>query len=84
MSDAFLNRLKNKQLTNVDQYRRMQQPLSEIKGENQKGDDKKEDWKSWQLAPVSAGHDDDDPALLDPNSESAQGLFEAMRVLDKK
>lgn len=84
MSEAFLNRLKNNQLTNVDQYRRMQLSLSGIKTEDQKSADKKEEWKNWQLAPVSAGHETNDPALLDPRSEGAQGLYKAMKVLDKK
>lgn len=83
MSEAFLNRLKNKQLTNVDQYRRMQQSQSGIETEDQKSEDK-EEWKNWQLAPVSAGRDTNDPTLLDPGSEAAQGLYQAMKVFDKK
>lgn len=82
MSDAFLNRLKNNQLTNIDQYRRMQQSLCGVETEDQNSEDK-EEWKTWQLAPVSADTKDD-PALLDPRSESAQGLYQAMKVLDKQ
>ena len=85
MSDAFLNRLKNKQLTNIDQYRRMQQTLSEVKSEERPGSEDAEAWKQWQLVPVSNDHNDvDDPTMVDPRSQGAQGLYRAVRQLSDK
>lgn len=84
MSEEFIRRLARKELTNIDQYRRMQESLGEMKTENKKPPGDAEEWKKWQLAPVSAGTDKQDPALVDPQSESAQGLHQAIKVLDKK
>lgn len=84
MSDAFLNRLKNDQLTNIDQYRQMQRmpPATSLEKKNLEQAD---EWKSWQLAPVTAGKDSDHaPALLDPDSDGAKGLYQAMKVFAGK
>lgn len=84
MSEEFIRRLAQNELTNIDQYRRMQVSLGEMKTENKESSGDTEEWKKWQLAPVSAGRDNNDPALVDPLSESAQGLHQAIKVLDKK
>lgn len=85
MSDAFLDRLKNKQLTNIDQYRRMQQTLSEVKSEDRSTSDDTEVWRQWQLVPVTSDHNDvDDPTMVDPRSQGAQGLYRAVRQLSEK
>lgn len=87
VSEEFIQRLKSKQLTDVDQYRRMQDALLEIEKDDQesKGDkEDKEEWRRWQLAPVSAGSDSQDLDLVDPQSSGAQSLYQAIKVLDKK
>ena len=85
MSEEFIRRVARNQLTNVDQYRRMRASLGEIKSESKESSGDTEEWKKWQLAPVSAGGDNNnDPALVDPLSESAQGLHQAIKVLDRK
>ncbi len=80
MSDAFLDRLKNRQLTNVSQYRRMQHALSKVKTEEKPTTDDSDAWKQWQLVPISDDHyDADDPTMVDPQSQGAQGLYRAVR-----
>ncbi len=57
VNNTFLERLKHKQLTNVDQYRKMQKAISVSTDEEPScTDDKQEEWKTWQLAPVPAGN----------------------------
>lgn len=85
MRDAFLDRLKNKQLTNIDQYRRMQRTLSTLDNGDRQKEDTRDDWKQWQLVPVSSTPDvGDDTALLDPQSQGALGLYRAVKQLNEK
>lgn len=53
MNNTFLERLNNNQLTNVDQYRKMRKATLESSTKVQAPI--AEEWKTWDLAPVSAG-----------------------------
>lgn len=81
MNNTFLERLKHKQLTNVDQYRKMQKATSEIADEKTVlAEEKQEEWKTWQLAPVTAAsysESEKKPALA-----GAEQLHRALRKID--
>ena len=85
MRDAFLDRLKNKQLTNIDQYRQLQRTLATVGNDDQQKSEGKDDWKKWQLVPISSTQDDkDDTTLVDPHSLGAQGLYRAVKHFNEK
>ncbi len=75
MNNTFLERLNNNQLTNVDQYRKMRKATLESSATAEAPD--AEEWKTWNLAPVSAG------AYSQPEKDdapkSAAHLHRAMR-----
>ncbi len=83
MSDDLLSQLKSKQLINIDRYRHLRPPVPGGRAIDQKPAEGDDDWKNWQLVPVTAGRETD-PTLLNPCSEAAQGLYRAIKILGNK
>jgi len=54
---TFLDRLRNNTLTDVDQYRQMKKTL--VTSDSVTGTAGGDEWKSWELVPVSAGRHSD-------------------------
>lgn len=85
MAREFKDRLSSGQLTQADQYRKLQRSLTGKKATGKKSTGDVEEWTKWQLEPLSADvSDNDDSDLLDPQSDAAQGLYQAVRILDRK
>ena len=81
VNNTFLERLKNNQLTNVDQYRKMRKATSEIateESETPQAD--QEEWKTWQLAPVTTGGYSDTETK--PAPAGAEHLHRALGKID--
>lgn len=85
MSEEFLKRLRQNQLTNIEDYQRMKKALSEMKSEDDATKNSSEDWKTWQLLPISAGDEvKSEPGLIDSSSDTARGVHRAISILDQK
>lgn len=94
MSMDFLERLRNNCLTSVEDYRRMQVKLHEMRKESEPVDQsgKSEEWKNWELAPLDApvkhasvkqGADPIGEASHEASTEAVKGVHKALRAIDK-
>jgi len=88
MSMDFHERLYDNCLTSVEDYRRMQVKLAEMKKESEPlaQNGKSEEWKNWELAPLDAPVKQGSERKIETatvSSEAAKGVHKALRVIDK-